>query len=79
VQVAQQAVGLAQDALQQARDRFAAGVATGVEVVQAQQALATAEENYITSLNNHNVAKLLLARSVGEAEQQVRNYLKGTP
>jgi len=78
VQVAQQAVGLARDALQQARDRFAAGVATGVEVVQAQQALATAEENYITSLNDHNVAKLLLARSVGEGEQQVRNYLKGT-
>lgn len=78
VQVAQQAVGLAQDALQQARDRFAAGVATGVEVVQAQQALTTAEENYIESLNNHNVAKLLLARAVGEGEQQVRNYLKGT-
>jgi outer membrane protein TolC len=78
VQVAEQAVGLARDALQQARDRFAAGVATGVEVVQAQQAVATAEENYINSLNNHNVAKLLLARAVGEGEVQVRNYLKGT-
>jgi outer membrane protein TolC len=78
VQVAQQAVQLANDALQQSRDRFAAGVATGVEVVQAQQAVATAEENYINSLNNHNVAKLLLARAVGEAEQQVTNYLKGT-
>jgi outer membrane protein TolC len=78
VQVAEQAVGLARDALQQSRDRFASGVATGVEVVQAQQAVATAEENYINSLNNHNVAKLLLARAVGEGEQQVRNYLKGT-
>src|SRR5579884_2133984 len=61
VQVAEQAVGLARDALQQSRDRFAAGVSTGVEVVQSQQALATAEENYINSLNSHNVAKLLLA------------------
>lgn len=78
VQVAEQAVGLAREALQESRDRFAAGVATGVEVVQAQQALATAEENYINALNSHNVAKLLLARAVGEAEQQVKNYLKGT-
>ncbi|MBV8205786.1 MAG: TolC family protein [Acidobacteria bacterium] len=78
VQVAEQAVGLARDALQQSRDRFAAGVATGVEVVQAQQAVATAEENYISSLNDHNVAKLLLARAVGEGETQVRNYLKGS-
>lgn len=78
VEVAQQAVGLAREALQQSRDRFGAGVAIGVEVVQAQQALATAEENYISSLNSHNIAKLLLARAVGEAEQQVTNYLRGT-
>src|SRR5438067_3524664 len=78
VQVAQQAVGLSHEALQQARDRFGAGVTNNIEVIQAQQAVATAEENYITSLNAHNMAKLLLARALGVGEQQVRAYLKGT-
>ena len=78
VQVAQQAVGLSHEALQQARDRFGAGVTNNIEVNQAQQAVATAEENYITSLNAHNMAKLLLARALGVGEQQVRAYLKGT-
>src|SRR5205085_1578460 len=76
VKVAQEAVGLAREALQQARDRFASGVSNSLEVVQAQQALTTADENYIASLNAHNVAKLLLSRSLGVAERQVRDYLK---
>jgi len=79
VEVAQQAVKLADEALRQSRDRFAAGVTGNLEVVQAQQALATADENFIAALNAHNIAKLLLARSVGVAEQRVRDYLKGTP
>ena len=77
VAVAEQARVVAADALQQARDRFAAGVSNSLEVVQAQQALTTAEENYISSLNAHNVAKLLLVRSLGIAEREVKNYLKG--
>src|SRR5205085_6978187 len=68
VQVAQQSVKLANDALVQSRDRFAAGVTGNLEVVQAQQALATASENFITALNAHNMAKLLLARALGVAE-----------
>ena len=66
------AVNLAQEALQQARDRFASGVSNSLEVVQAQQASTLANENYIASLNAHNLAKLLLARSLGVAERQVR-------
>ena len=79
VEVAQQAVQLAQTAEQQARDRFAAGVTGNLEVVQAQQALATAHENLISALNAHNISKLLLARSLGVAEQRVREYLQGNP
>lgn len=77
VEVAQQAVKLADEALTQSRDRFAAGVTGNLEVVQAQQALATAHENIITALNAHNIAKLLLARALGVAELRVKDYLKG--
>jgi outer membrane protein TolC len=77
VQVAQQAVGLAEQALTQSRDRFASGVTNSVEVVQSQQAVTAAQENYIASLNAHNVAKLVLARSLGVAERQVHDYLQG--
>jgi outer membrane protein TolC len=79
VQVASSTVQLADETLKQARDRFAAGVADNIEVVQAQQSVAAASENYIATLNAHNIAKLLLARAIGLAEQQVRVYLGGTP
>jgi hypothetical protein len=49
---------LALEQVQQSQDRFAAGVTNNVEVVQAQQQLATASENYISSLQAHTAAKL---------------------
>jgi outer membrane protein TolC len=76
VQVAQQAVDLARQQLQQSQDRFAAGVTDNVEVVQAQQAVAQADENYIASLNAHNVAKLVMAHALGVAEKETRRYLE---
>src|SRR3954462_5352467 len=48
---------LGQETLTQARDRFAAGVADTVEVVQAQESVAVAEEDYIAALYAHNLAK----------------------
>jgi outer membrane protein TolC len=63
--------------LTQARDRFAAGVANNLEVVQAQEAVALASEQYIGALYGFNVSKALLARSVGDAEDAVRRYLGG--
>jgi outer membrane protein TolC len=77
VQVAKQALDLANQTLQQARDRFVAGVADNLEVVQAQEVLASANENYIASLYAHNVAKVSLARAIGFAEEGVRQYLEG--
>jgi outer membrane protein TolC len=75
VAVAQSTAGLAQQQLIQARDRFVAGVADTIEVVQAQEAVATATENYIASVFGHNVAKLSLARALGVAEKASKEYL----
>ncbi len=79
VQVAQSSIQLAEEALGQSRDRFRAGVATTVEVVQAQEALAASNENYINSTFAYSVAKLLLARSLGVAERAVKDFLGGKP
>ena len=57
VRVAQSRRELAQDELTQARDRFASGVADTIEVVQAQESVSSAEQEYIADLNAHNLAK----------------------
>jgi outer membrane protein TolC len=75
VKVAESNRGLAQETLTQARDRFAAGVADTLEVVQAQQAVAAAEQDYIASLYSHNLAKASLARAMGQADQNIRQFL----
>ncbi len=69
VKLAQSSRDLANDTLTQARDRFGAGVATTVEVVQAQQQVASAESDSISSLFSYQLAKLALARAMGEAEE----------
>jgi outer membrane protein TolC len=76
VRVARSSLELANQTLDQARDRFTAGVADNLEVVQAQEVVASANENYISSLYAHNVAKLSLARAIGFAELGVRQYLE---
>jgi len=66
---------LANQELTQARDRFAAGVANNLEVVQAQQSVTTADEQYIDALLGYDVAKAVLARSLGDAEAAVQRIL----
>lgn len=75
VRVAQSNRDLANDTLTQARDRFAAGVTDTVEVVQAQEAVAAAEQDYIDSLYAHNIAKARLARAMGQADRSIRQFL----
>jgi outer membrane protein TolC len=77
VTVAQSNIGLAEQTLAQSRDRFRAGVTDTVEVVQAEEAVASAHENYISSLYRDNYAKISLARALGVAEQGVKEYFKG--
>jgi outer membrane protein TolC len=76
VEVARTSLDLANQTLDQARDRFTAGVADNLEVVQAQESVASANESYIASLYAHNVAKLSIARAIGFAEQGVKQYLE---
>ena len=77
VEVAKSNLDLANETLREAQDRFAAGVTDSLEVVQAQDSVALANENYIGSLYTHNVAKITLAQALGIAEEAVRNYLGG--
>jgi outer membrane protein TolC len=69
---------LASQQLTQSRDRFASGVASNVEVVQAQEAVAIAEEQYIAAQYGYNMAKALLARSLGSAEDALQKILGGS-
>ena len=77
VNVARSNIDLAEETLLQSRDRFKAGVADTVEVVQSQEAVASAHEQYISSLYTYNFAKISLARALGLAEQGVKEYFKG--
>jgi len=68
VDVANQAVGLANEEVIQARDRFQAGVANNIEVISAQDALARANDNQIVALYRYNQSRADLARATGQME-----------
>jgi outer membrane protein TolC len=75
VAVARSNVDLAHQTLTQAADRFSAGIADNLEVVQAQETMAAADQSYIASLHAYNLAKLSLARSIGVAQLSALEYL----
>jgi outer membrane protein TolC len=77
VRVAESNRKLAADTLEQARDRFRAGVSDTVELVQAQESVATAEQDYITALFAYNLAQVSLARAVGQTEQGIASLVEG--
>lgn len=76
VEVARSNVDLARQQMEQSHDRFAAGVTNNLEVVQAQEAVAAANESFISSLYAFNVAKAEIARAQGGAEGAITQYLK---
>ena len=63
----------------QSRDRFVAGVTNTVEVVQAQQSQAEANENFISAQYQYNVAKVSLSRALGVEEENIGTYLEKRP
>ncbi len=69
VQVANLGVQLAKEEVDQARDRFRAGVANNIEVISAQDSLARANDNQIIALYRFNQARADYARSVGQMEK----------
>jgi outer membrane protein TolC len=75
VKVARSNVDLATEQLQQASDRFAAGVDDNLAVVNAQAVLADAQTRLVGTLYQYNVAKLQLARNTGVVETQYKVYL----
>jgi outer membrane protein TolC len=77
VNVARSNIDLAEKTLAQSSDRFSAGVTDTVEVVQSQEAVASAHEQYISSLYSYNYAKISLVRALGTAEQGVQEYFRG--
>ena len=76
VRVGESRRALARDELTQSTDRFSSGVADTVEVTQAQEAVASAESEYIADLNAHNLAKASVARAIGQAEKIMRDLLR---
>ena len=76
VAVAKSNLDLANQTLEQARDRFSAGVTDNIEVVQAQQSVASANDNLIYALYAHNLAKVALARALGAAEQGIQKLME---
>jgi outer membrane protein TolC len=76
IEVAQKNREVTQNSLRLTRQRYEAGVTDNVEVVQAQDAVATAELDYINSVFAHNVAKLTLARAIGAAADKLGDFLK---
>ncbi len=69
VEVANLGVQLAKEEVDQARDRFRAGVANNIEVIQAQDSLSRANDNQIAALYRFNQARADLARSIGQMER----------
>jgi outer membrane protein TolC len=76
VAVAQRSVDLASETLRRSRERFEAGAADAVEVVQAEQQVAQADNDVISALYAHNLAKMFLARSLGQAETRALSFLQ---
>jgi outer membrane protein TolC len=78
LQTARRTRELADLQLTQARDRFAAGVANNLEVVQAQEEVAAASERYISALYDLNISKALVLSAPGSLEEAIETYLGGS-
>lgn len=75
VEVSRKNVETSRQTLELTRQRLDAGVTDSLEVVQSQEALATAELDYINSVFAHNLAKLSLARALGSAADNLQQFL----
>jgi outer membrane protein TolC len=76
VEVATENLQVTKENLSLTRQRYEAGVSDNVEVVQSQESVAGAELDYINSVFAHNVAKLSLARAVGQAADNLAQFLQ---
>lgn len=77
VEVARSNSELAKEALSEAQERYKAGVSDNLAVSQALESVAQADNQYVSSLYRHNIAKLSLARALGVAESNYKTYVGG--
>jgi outer membrane protein TolC len=70
---------VARETLSLTQQKYDAGISDSLEVVQAQESVASSDLDYITSLFAHNLAKLSLARAIGHAAESLPNYLNLRP
>ena len=77
VRVAERNKALAAQALTESRDRYTNGVTNYLEVVQAEETVAAAGENYIESLFSYDVAMISFSRAIGGAETKLQELLGG--
>jgi outer membrane protein TolC len=75
VKVAQSNRALAGQAMTQSQDRYTNGVTNYLELVQAQEAVTVASENYIQSVFLYQFAMIALARAMGGAEAKLAELL----
>ena len=68
VAVAEESLKLSLTELELARERFAVGVATNIEVTNAQTSVAQARDNLIQGLFNFNASRISLARAQGRLQ-----------
>jgi outer membrane protein TolC len=77
VAVARSNVDLAKIELDEANDRFKAGVTENLAVTDAEATLAQADTTLVNSMYQYNLSKLELARAMGIIDRQYREYLNG--
>ena len=77
VRVAERNKALAEQALTQSKDRYTNGVTNYLELVQAQETVAAASENYIESLFSYDAAMISFSRAIGGAETKLQELLGG--
>ncbi len=75
VELARANLSTIRDTLDLARQRFQAGISDSLEVIRAQEGVATADLDYINSVFAHNLAKLALARALGRAAGDLGRFL----
>ena len=75
VELSRQNIEVSQQTLGQMRTRLEAGVSNNVEVVQSQETVSSAQLDYINSVFAHNIAKLSLARAIGDAADSLPQFL----
>jgi outer membrane protein TolC len=66
---------VARETLDLTKQKYDAGISESLEVVRAEESVASSDLDYISSLFAHNLAKLSLDRALGHAAENLTQYL----